>query len=69
VYTDNNLNAREYKIALLGILGSTKMEKDHIFKLDVKEFFEPNKGPPVFVQNPNSKIVVIIGKGYGYLLP
>lgn len=68
--TNDNLNVREYKIAIKGNLGPLELEieKEHIFRLNVEEYIEPNTGPPVFIRLPDPKIIVYLGHPVKYLL-
>jgi hypothetical protein len=59
--TNSNLNVRDYKIAILGTLGTYQLEIEHVFTVSVAEYIEPNKGPPVFAQNPTPRLSVFIG--------
>jgi hypothetical protein len=46
--TNSNLNVRDYKIAILGSLGTYQLEIEHVFTVFMAEYIEPNKGPPIF---------------------
>jgi hypothetical protein len=67
--TNKNLDVRDYKIAILGSLGPPELEIDHVFTVSMAEYIEPNKGPPVFTQNPTPRVSVFVGQEYAFLMP